>query len=167
MSLAELASWMGVGPPEPLPPGSHAYLFSGFGNATGAAVTLAKRSALVLVASGVALLGSLLLIYLPVLRKLPIILAFAIALTGLGLVEKELAPLFLQAAVVGVTLMFVAMLLRRVPWFNPPLAQHDTDFSVDSSLSATRVVPERSGGSSRQLRMPASAPAIPVPESQR
>ena len=113
LDQAQLESWVGVAPSGALPESSSVYLFSTLGNVDRAELRTAGRSWIVLFASGAALLVGLLLIYVPLARHPAVLLVWALALLGAGVIAPEPTLLFAQAASLGLVLALVAGLLDR------------------------------------------------------
>jgi hypothetical protein len=112
LDQAQLETWVGARPcPVPLPATANCYLFSTLGSVEHCELRTAGRSAIVLWASGAALLAGLLLIYLPVARHPATLLAATLLLAALGIMYPEPALLAAQAAGLGVLLALLAGLL--------------------------------------------------------
>ena len=91
LSQADLERWVGLSNPgsTPAPTGMNVYLFSSLGRIGPAEVFTAGRSTIVFVASGVALLAGLLLIYLRAARHPVVLLAATAILAGLSAIHPE------------------------------------------------------------------------------
>ena len=114
LDQAQLESWVGAAPRDPLPERANLYLFSTLGNVEQAEVHTAGRAWIVLWASGAALVAGLLLIYVPASRHPATLLVVGIALLAAGLIAPEPTLLLAQAASLGLVLTLLAGLLERV-----------------------------------------------------
>jgi hypothetical protein len=111
-SPEQLARWVGIEDGPPIPPGVNRYLFSHWGEPTGMSLQTIPRTWLVLASSLAALIVGLALTYLSWLRHRAMLLLLAVALGALGWWQAEIAPLFAQAALLGILLAAVAGLMR-------------------------------------------------------
>ncbi len=109
-----LAAWVGLANTPPLPPGVNRYLFSHWGHPPAIQPRIIPRTWLVMIASLGALVGGLALVYLPWLRHRAMLLLLAIALGAVAWWQAELAPLFAQAALLGIGLAAVAGVMRTL-----------------------------------------------------
>ena len=116
LDQTDLERWVGLPNPggTPASAGMNVYLFSSLGRIGPAEIVTAGRSTIVFVASGIALLAGLLLIYVRAARHPVVLLAAAAILAGLTAVQPELAVLAAQASAVGLALVLLAVFLRRL-----------------------------------------------------
>jgi hypothetical protein len=159
LDQAQLESWVGVAPSGALPESSSVYLFSTLGNVDRGELRTAGRSWIVLFASGAALLVGLLLIYVPLARHPAVLLVWALALLGAGVIAPEPTLLFAQAASLGLVLALVAGLLdRTVARRRAPTKSAESSHSR-LELAATRLPPHSVvvGNPSSTQAMPAVA----------
>jgi hypothetical protein len=98
----------------PLPAGMNVYLFSSLGRFESCEIVTAGRSTIVFVASGIALLMGLILIYVRAARHPVVLLAAAALLAALAAIYPELAMLAAQASAVGLALALFAAFLRHL-----------------------------------------------------
>lgn len=98
----------------PAPAGMNTYLFSSLGRIGPCEVVTASRTTIVFVASGLALLAGLLLIYVRAARHPVVLLVATAILAGLAAIYPELAMLAAQASAVGLALVLLAALLRHL-----------------------------------------------------
>ena len=149
----QLESWCGAAHRADVPAGTNRYLMSTMGTATGeklrtidrAQVFTVDRAMVVSVASGMALLAGLLLIYVPVIRHPVTLLVVAVLLGMAALVEPEATLLVSQAASLGVVLALVAAALRK----------NALRLRRSRGRGASALILDRS--SSRYVRRPAAA----------
>jgi len=121
LGQAELEAWVGVSRRDPIPEeqvlpvhqGANFYLFSSLGSVDRYELRTAGRTWIVLFASGAALVGGLLLIYVPVSRHPAVLFGTGLLLLGIGLLNPEPALLAAQAASLGLALALLAGLLER------------------------------------------------------
>jgi hypothetical protein len=113
LEQAELETWSGATQRTPVPKTTNAYLFSSIGDSPQCKFTTAGRSWIVLIASGVALVGGLLLIYVPVSRHPASLFTVAVLLACVGIIYPEPTLLIAQAATLGLALVLLACLLER------------------------------------------------------
>jgi hypothetical protein len=109
----DLEILLGASKQPPVPERTSRYLFSTMGNTARCALWTARRTWIVLAASGVALAVGLLLIYAPICRRPGALLALAVALFCLGVFYTEAALALAQAAALGLALALLAGLLAR------------------------------------------------------
>jgi len=116
LSQADLEAWVGLRHPgcTPVPAGMNNYLFSSLGRIAGCEIVTAGRSTIVFVASGLALLAGLLLIYVRAARHPVVLLSATAILAGLTVIYPELALLAAQASAVGLALALLAAFLRQL-----------------------------------------------------
>jgi hypothetical protein len=168
LSQADLERWVGLSNPgsTPAPTGMNVYLFSSLGRIGPAEVFTAGRSTIVFVASGVALLAGLLLIYLRAARHPVVLLAATAILAGLSAIQPELALLAAQASAVGLALVLLAVFLRRLTAGSRPPLRAEVGSGVAAAVplprpsdAAAPVV--ASSGSSRTVIAPIPPDAAP------
>ncbi|MBX3415096.1 MAG: hypothetical protein KF708_20600 [Pirellulales bacterium] len=109
---AELEAWSGAARAGDIPRSENQYVFSSLGPASTCTVWTSHRATFVLLASGCALVGGLLLLYVPALRQRGVLLAAAIAAASAALLFPDYTMLMTQAASAGVVLALVAGLLE-------------------------------------------------------
>lgn len=107
-----LEHWIGGSRQERLPAALPRYLFSGFGDVGGIRITLATRWAIVLVLSGAALSGGLLLIYFPRWRHPALLFSAGVAALAAMLAVPDLAVAIAQASLLGLLLAVFAWALK-------------------------------------------------------
>ena len=110
---AQLESWAGATPREPLPEQANCYLFSAMGKIERAEVGTAGRTSIVLWASGAALVAGMFLIYVPRGRHPAVLLALGIGILAVGAMAPEPTLLLAQAASLGLALTLAASLVDR------------------------------------------------------
>jgi len=113
LDQTQLESWAGATSQAPLPENSSIYLYSTFGNVDRLKLYTAGRAWIVLLASGVALMAGLLLIYMPLSRHPATLLVFALTMLSAGAIFPETTLLLAQAASLGLVLTLLAGLLNR------------------------------------------------------
>jgi hypothetical protein len=117
---AQLADWIGSAANEtPLPRGAHVYLLSSVGEFPSLSLWTARRSHVVFVASLVSLMIGLAVIHLSVIRKPAVLFVLAAAVGICGFISLDLTILLLQAAVLGVALSLISLLLYRWSQMQP------------------------------------------------
>lgn len=112
----ELESWAGATNQLGPAPVQNIYLFSGLSPASSIELIAAPRWLIVLAASGLVLCVASLWIYLPVVRRGWIALAFAALIVGLAIAYPETALLLGQASVLGLVLATLALAVRHWTW---------------------------------------------------
>jgi hypothetical protein len=112
LAQRELEQWIGASRQDELPAGTNQYLFSGFGLADRVEFVAVGRTTMLLAASGLILLGGLLLIYFPVLRHPALLLPVGLAAAAASLLFPEPAIQAAQAAAVGAVVIVSAYLLN-------------------------------------------------------
>ncbi len=125
LDQADLEGWVGLRPGPPAPTGMNYYLFSALGQMGPCEIVTAGRSTIVFIASALALVAALLLMYLPVLRHPLVLLVAATVLACLTGIYPELALMAVQASAVGLALALLALFLRQLTsaaW-QPPLPE--------------------------------------------
>ncbi len=113
-SQAQLEEWVGASTQLAATGSQNEYLFTGLAPLQSIEVVVAPRWLVVLAASAVVLLVVLAWIYLPVIRRGPLVVAIAFALAGLALAFPIPALLLAQASVLGLVLAGLAMLVARL-----------------------------------------------------
>ncbi len=166
LDQAQLETWVGARPcPTPLPATANCYLFSTLGSVEHCELRTAGRSAIVLWASGAALLAGLLLIYFPVARHPATLLAATLLLAALGIMYPEPALLAAQAAGLGVLLALLAgLLFYGVGRRRRDLLLAERPSGMGSGLSLPVASPAASPTASNvPIPPPLPAPAPPLP----
>lgn len=168
LEQAELEDWVGALDEVPLPESANVYLFSVVGDAESCEVAIARRSSIVFVASSLVLTACLLLLYVPVFRRAPSLIALAAVIATVALAFPEVAVLVGQAAVLGIVLAVIAISLYRSLRKAPVV----TDFQgssaspmVDRSSTQLYYRPATAGSPSSTATTPALLER-PAPESQ-
>jgi hypothetical protein len=168
MSQAELEAWVGLPPLGGLPAeaGMNSYLFSTLGWPDSCEIVTVGRSMIVLAASGAALLAGLALIYLRAARHPVILLAASIVLAGGAAIRPELAILAAQAAVLGLVLALIALVLRKWLAAERPIALPEVSSAATMSLHVSRpseppVAVAPPTGSSKAPSLPLATEAVP------
>jgi len=113
MEQRELEAWSGAAHRAPASRATNRYLFSTAGHPEQVELRIASRATIVLIASGLALVVGLLLIYVPAVRHPATVFAAAVILLAVGLLYPAPTVLLAQAAVIGLVLTLVAGLLHR------------------------------------------------------
>ncbi|HEV3003997.1 MAG TPA: hypothetical protein VGX78_06020 [Pirellulales bacterium] len=114
LDQAALETWSGLAEhATPLSPVNNRYLFSTTAIRGPLVVQSARRSIVVLAASGLVLVFGLAWIYLPVLRHPAALLIASVGLLAAAALAPELAVIGAQAAALGLMLVLVAGLLKR------------------------------------------------------
>jgi hypothetical protein len=154
---ADLERWIGAMRQDPVPPGTHAYLFTSFGAVGPLQVVTMTRTLVLLLASGLALAVGVVWLYFPWFRHPAALVMVAAVLLVVAWLLPELAVLGAQAAALGAALTLVVQMLRLILWrasaTSTPVSQR-TQWS-DSKMTA--LPPARGEGSSRIAT--ATAPA--------
>ncbi|MEE9603569.1 MAG: hypothetical protein V3V75_09705, partial [Thermoguttaceae bacterium] len=147
LEQAELETWSGAAQRTPVPKATNSYLFSSIGDSPRCEFSTAGRSWIVLVASGVALVGGLLLIYVPISRHPASLFAVAVLLACAGIICPEPTLLIAQAAILGLGLALLAGLLERGVARRRTTTLPDTGSSIlereSSQTQPVRQSPER------------------------
>jgi len=166
----ELEAWVGAARRTPVSQATNRYLFSTSGRPVEVELRTAGRAWIVLIASGLALVAGLLLIYVPAARHPGTLFAAAVVLVAAGLIYPEPTMLVAQAAVLGLGLTLLAGLLHRSMsrYRRPPIPERSSSVIEVSStrtnyrrpvvadLQSTETAPAASPP-------PASAPAASAP----
>jgi hypothetical protein len=98
---AELETWSGASTGQRPTPGQSEYLYSGLASAGTIEMVVAPRWLIVLTASVAVLLPALLWIYVPAVRRLPIVLLLAFVIAAFAVAFPTLAVLVGQASLLG------------------------------------------------------------------
>ena len=114
LGQTDLERWTGATPQAPTPETLNHYLFSSFGRVSEPQCVTADRTAILLVASGVALMLGLALIYIPALRHPGLLFGVGVTLISAMLVYPGLAIGIAQASALGLVLIVGAFLLKRL-----------------------------------------------------
>lgn len=166
LDQAQLENWVGVrSSAGSVPSTANCYLFSSLGRVEQCQLWTAGRTAVVSIASGIALLVGLLLIYFPMLRHPASLLVATVVLAALGVLYPESAILGAQAATLGLLLSLAAALLahglgrrRR----EIPMAERVTVAAASPGRSVQGRTTAMPAGSST-LTQVAPPSAIPLP----
>jgi hypothetical protein len=113
-SQPQLEEWVGASTQLAATGSLNEYLFTGLAPLQSIEVTVAPRWLVVLAASAGVLLLALAWIYLPAIRRGPLIVAAAFALAGLAVAFPVPALLLAQASVLGLVLAGLALLIARL-----------------------------------------------------
>lgn len=162
LDQAQLEAWTGATPQSAIPERANQYLFSTLSDASQASIHTASRTWIVLLASSVALIAGLLLIYVPASRHPATLLATALGLSAAGLVAPEPTLLLAQAASLGLVLTLLAGYLER----GMARRRHRAAMRIEPSNSRLEL------GSTRSRRQPSlngpasteTLPAISPPQ---
>ena len=148
----------------PAPAGMNTYLFSSLGRIGPCEVVTASRTTIVFVASGLALLAGLLLIYVRAARHPVVLLVATAILAGLAAIYPELAMLAAQASAVGLALVLLAALLRHLTAGYPLVGGGVPALGSRLPEVSSSVVPILAGAPAFGSRP--SEPAVPAPATQ-
>ena len=136
MNQERLEAWIGAPHDRALTGMSHTYLFSDLDLPAEFNATVVKRSWIVLGASGLFLALGLLVIYVPLVRRPSWILVLSILVLATSLVFSEIAPLLIQASLLGLLLGGLAVWLRSaLSVTTAPARDSSTVTSVESTHS--------------------------------
>jgi hypothetical protein len=167
LDTKDLELWMDTSRSSQVPAGASEYLFSSFGPVETVALRTTNRSLIVLLASGIVLVGGLIWVYVPFVRRAWLVLLAIVVFTFFALAYPEPAIFVAQAAVLGLALAIVG---RQLYWvaIERRIARgvvHGTAFFT-ADRSTTQTQPRRLEGSSHggSATVPA-IPAGPPPES--
>jgi hypothetical protein len=167
LDTKDLELWMDTSRSSPVPAGASEYLFSSFGPVEKVSLRTTNRSLIVLVASGIVLVGGLIWIYVPFVRRVWLLLLVIVVFAYFALAYPEPALFIAQSAVLGLALVIVA---RQLYWvvIERRVAKgvvHGTAFFT-ADRSTTQTQPRQLVGSSHggSATVPA-LPAEPPPES--
>jgi hypothetical protein len=136
---SQLETWVGATAGAAPPPTTNQYLFSALQIPAQLSVFTADRTLIVLLCSALALLVGLMLLYVPVSRHPGVLLTGTVALVAVGLQYPEPVLLAAQAEVLGLALVLVAALLKRLAARRRPGAPapaHSTAGGTGRSASA-------------------------------
>lgn len=170
MNQADLEAWTGLPPGYALAgrsarlasgyleTGMNCYLFSAPALPDSCKIVTVGRSTIIFLASGAALLAGLALIYVRAARHPVVLLAATILLAGGAARYPELALLAAQAAVLGLILALLALVLRRWLAGSAPIAPLEAASSTTRSLR----VPPPSEPATHSVGAPAGAPPPPA-----
>ena len=160
MDQAQLETWVGLAHPSQtaVPAGVNCYLFSTLGTASHCELRTVSRAAIVLLASGVALLLGLLLIHVRAARHPAALLAGTVLLAAAGIQYPEPALLAAQAAVVGLVLALLAGLLSHSVARRHHLLPFEEPISSISTQSRFKVA--ATAGSTSTQTLPAAGAAL-------
>jgi hypothetical protein len=167
LDTKDLEMWMDTSRSSQVPAGASEYLFSSFGPVEKVALRTTNRSLILLMASGIVLVGGLVWVYVPLVRRAWLVLPAVVVFAFFALAYPEPAIFVAQAAVLGLALAIVA---RHLYWIviERRVAKgvvHGTAFFT-ADRSTTQTQPRRMEGSSHggSATVPA-VPAAPPPES--
>jgi len=114
LTTSELEQWVGARHEPTAPPAANQYLFSMLGPPTAVSLTVIDRTYLVLLGSGVVLCVGLAFLQLPALRRPAVLLLLAVLLAAAVLWDSSGAMVIAQSASLGVALVVVAGVLKRL-----------------------------------------------------
>jgi hypothetical protein len=157
-----LEVWSGGPHRTPVPLATSRYLYSSLHPVEHCELRTANRTLIVLLASTVALLGGLVLIYVPASRHPAALLLAAVVLGSLAVLYPEPTLLAGQAASLGLAATFLAALLQRIMLRRRPGSRDSASSLVDKGSTQT-LYPSLSGsrpGSTESKPALASAPAV-------
>jgi hypothetical protein len=162
----QLETWCGAVHDPELPGATNRYLFSATANDAMFELRTARRSWLVFIASGSALLFGLLLIYVPRLQHPAVMLAAIAGLGAAAIAYPEPSLLTARAAAVGIVLVLVAAWLKRNLRANRargPVVQSGGSSIIERGSSRTQ--PHYHPQVASSLSATATAPAMaPLPD---
>jgi len=147
---------------EPLPQRVNQYVFSGGSEVHAVSLQTASRSMLVLLGSGLALVAGLLVLHVRAVRRPTAFVLAAVVLLAGTLWAPALALLAMQAAVLGVTLGVISLLIarraaRRRTWDTSESRGGSSLFDLRSTeLQPVAAAPSVASGSGSQRREPIS-----------
>jgi hypothetical protein len=113
-SQAQLEEWVGASRQLAATASQNEYLYTGLAPLQSIEIVVAPRWLVVLVASAVVLIAAMVWIYLPVIRRWPLVVAVALALAGLAVSFPVPALLLAQASVLGLVLAGLALLVAQL-----------------------------------------------------
>jgi hypothetical protein len=116
------------------------YSYSTLGAAARIELYTAPRSVVLLLASGSVLVVGLAFLFAPVSRRPAVVFVLAVALGGLAIYSPAWALLLAQASVLGMLLVGVAALLKRIWGRRRPVWLGAAGTGVDRSSSAQTIV---------------------------
>lgn len=111
---AELEHWINASTQDPVPESTNRYLYTALGAVHQLELTTMGRSWLLSACSGLALLGGLLLLYVPLLRHPGVLLVAGVLTLTAGMMVPDWAILFAQASLLGVFLAGLAWVCRQL-----------------------------------------------------
>lgn len=111
---SDLEDLLGATHQDPVPSTTNRYLFVTFGEPHELKVLTTARSLVVLSMSGCALMIGLLLLYVPLIRHPVVLMVGGLTLLGLAAIAPDVATVLGQAAALGVVLIPVAIVTRRL-----------------------------------------------------
>jgi hypothetical protein len=159
----QLEAWIKATPQETLPRGTNEYLYGTIGKWPEVSVTVVERQTLVIAVSGFVLSLGLLLLHLPVLRRIDLALVAGLGIAAAGTAAPELALLLSQAAIVGLLIA-----LGIGVWTSATARRAANAFTPSSSVRRPRESPStqppaprpRGERSSRVTATAAASPAL-------
>jgi len=163
----ELEAWVGAARRTPVSQATNRYLFSTSGRPVEVELRTVGRAWIVLIASGLALVAGLLLIYVPAARHPGTLFAAAVVLVAAGLIYPAPTMLVAQAAVLGLGLTLLAGLLHRtMSRYRRPSIPEKSSSVIEISSTRTRYRrPVIADPHSTETATAASPPAGAVPPS--
>ncbi|HEX4149323.1 MAG TPA: hypothetical protein VHY20_10060, partial [Pirellulales bacterium] len=120
MEQFELESWCSARHDTPLPATGRHYLFSSVGAQRELQLTVVRLALLVLIGSGGALALGLLMLYVPLVRHPLVWLAIGCGLAAVAGIWPQAALAAAQSAALGLVLVALAALLKRISWRRSP-----------------------------------------------
>jgi hypothetical protein len=156
-----LEVWSGGQRHTPVPFATSRYVYSSLHPVERCELRTANRTLIVLFASGLVLIGGLVLIYVPATRHPAALLLAAIVLGSLAVLYPEPTLLAAQAASLGLAATFLAALLQRIMLRRRP-GSRDSASSLFDKGSTQTLYPSPSGsrpGSTQSNPAVASLPA--------
>ena len=114
VETSELALWSIGHGTQKEPAGTNSYLFRLPHLPSQVTVETLPRAILVLIPAGIVLLGGILLIYIPKLRRTEVLFMLAVLLLAFGWIYPEPAVILVQMALLGVVLVLLVVLMRRL-----------------------------------------------------
>ncbi len=158
-SLRALEEIVGVAPSPALSPATNQYLFSSVGLPESLSVTAADRSLIVGISSLLTLLLGVSVLSFPSLRRPGIVFVAIVLFAALAFLFQSVAVLFLYASALGVVLVLLAVLLRRM--FSNDLKIRTRD-SSSGEITESQVLREHeSQAAATEIRLPATPTSQP------
>jgi len=150
LNQADLESWCGATAQSPVPEHAHQYLFQSRTDLNQITVVTSRRSLLVLLGAGSALVLGYALVYWRGKGRIGLLLVVALLATAAGLIFPEPALVVGQAAAPGILLALVASFLRRKTSRRtaPSVITRGSPSSVVERASTRTHVPTRPATSS-------------------
>ncbi len=139
-----LEVWSGGQHRTPVPFAASRYVYSSLHPVERCELRTANRTLIVLLASGMVLIGGLVLIYVPATRHPAALLLAAIVLGSLAVLYPEPTLLAAQAASLGLAATFLAALLQRIMLRRRPGLRDSGSSLLDKGLTQT-LYPSPSG----------------------